>query len=91
MTQLYCAIRFFYCIVLYYIEQSHIQFEFVRIRDQRNVNNVFVKVSCSMHESTGVEITFTVVLMTCYTVPVNKRNTSIFIFIMSSSSCLHMK
>ena len=43
MTQLYCAIRFFYCIVLYYIDPFHIQFELVQIMDQRNVNNVFVK------------------------------------------------
>jgi hypothetical protein len=52
-----------------------------------------VKVSCSMHESTGVEITFTVVFMTCYTVSVNRLNTSVFILTMSSNSCfsLHVK
>ena len=52
------------------------------------MNNVSVKVSCSMHESTGIQIT--VVFTTCYSVPVNRLNTSIFIFIMSSSSYISL-
>ena len=58
--------------VLYYIDQFHIQFELVQIMDQRNVNNVNVKVDCSMRENIGVDITCTVVFMTYYPVPVNR-------------------